>query len=274
MIKIKGDRNMKGQYLLITESFSENEKATIREFVNTWDIINIDEYKNTDDKAVCLLKKDDIPKIKNIASIGIGMDFSINSDYICEELDALSDEYIELVYCRFNRLPYKVLITERTYLREMCETDLESLYELYSYDGMTDFVEPLYERDKELEFTKNYIDNMYRFFNYGLWLVFRKEDDRLIGRIGLENREIDGKNEVELGYMIGTIFQRQGYAYECCSEVLKYAFDKNKLGIERIMLCTDPANTASAQLAKKLGFKMYCEASITGSLDIYCKSNT
>lgn len=66
---------------------------------------------------------------------------------------------------------------------------------------MTDFVEPLYDYETELEYQKAYIENMYGFYEYGMWLVFLKETGRLIGRAGLEHDE--------MGYMIAQQFQNQ-----------------------------------------------------------------
>lgn len=53
---------------------------------------------------------------------------------------------------------------------------------------------------KKLFLQKNYIENMYGFYGYGLWLVFEKETDELIGRAGIEIRNIDGadKNELDI----------------------------------------------------------------------------
>ena len=110
---------------------------------------------------------------------------------------------------------------------------------------------------------------MYGFYGYGLWVVYDKESGNLVGRIGLENREIDGKLEVELGYVIGTKYQRKGYAYECCMKVMEYAFDE--LAMEGIFLCTNKNNLPSIKLAKKLGFELYAESG--DGLDVYSISN-
>ena len=37
-------------------------------------------------------------------------------------------------------------------------------------------------------FTIKYIENMYGFFGYGLWLVFDKKTGELVARAGIENR--------------------------------------------------------------------------------------
>ncbi len=196
--------------------------------------------------------------------------------YVAEDISAVTDAYLNLVWARFYKEPLTVLETERLTVREMTVADLPLLYELYAYPHMTDYVSPLYEYEKELKFTQDYIEHMYGFYGYGLWLVFRKSDRKLVGRVGLENRELDGSNEVELGYMIGTPFQRQGYGLECCSAVIAYAFEEDGLNLPRLFACIQEENKPSLRLAERLGFTFYAVG--RGSRDhcemqIYCKSN-
>ena len=100
-----------------------------------------------------------------------------------------------------------------------------------------------------------YIDNMYTFYGYGLWLVFDRTSGELIGRAGISRRVIDDNECCELGYIIKGSRQRQGLGYEVGSEIVKYARDT--LGIAELWLCTEEKNTASIALAGKLGFTLY-----------------
>lgn len=171
--------------------------------------------------------------------------------YVTDSLAGIDEEYISLVYHRFHGLPMTISETNRLILREMTVKDLPALYEIYQ-GNVLHFVEPLYDYPKELEFTENYIENMYGFYGYGLWLVIRKSDDRIIGRAGLSNRMVDGENEVELGYLIGEAYQGNGYAYEACSSILDYAFER--LRLPRLICCIDKENLPSIRLAGKLDF--------------------
>lgn len=128
------------------------------------------------------------------------------------------------------------------------------MYEIYSGEGITDYMEGLYEkRSDEVEFTRKYIDNMYKFYEYGMWVVCLRENDEIIGRAGLSNREVDGENKLELGYVIGTPYQRQHYAYEACKAICQYA--KDKLYSDEIVCFIEKENYNSIKLAEKLGFK-------------------
>ncbi|MGN0327882.1 MAG: GNAT family N-acetyltransferase [Lachnospira sp.] len=193
----------------------------------------------------------------NKSDIGIGKDYRGNAGYVLYSAKDLTPEYCQHVLNRKLGLPDTILETERYIVREESVEDLDELYELY--DSLKDcpFIDKLYERDKEVEFTRNYINNMYGFFNYGLWLVFDKITGKMVGRIGIENREIDGQTCQELGYLIGKKFQGKHAGYEVCEAVMSYARDY--LGIKRLYSCIDKNNIPSIGLIEKLGFSKYAE---------------
>lgn len=114
-------------------------------------------------------------------------------------------------------------------------------------------MEGLYDdREEELEFTRAYIENMYKFYGYGIWLVCLKENDEIIGRAGLSNRQVDGVNELELGYVIGEAYQGSGYAHEACVAVCEFA--KEQLYADKLVCFIEKENIPSVKLAEKLGF--------------------
>ena len=82
----------------------------------------------------------------------------------------------------------------------------------------------------------------------------------LIGRAGIENREIDGVTCCEIGYLIRRNMQHKGYAYEACQAILEYASDE--LGIQEMFAVIDKTNEPSRKLAQKLGFSV-------GALEIH-----
>lgn len=176
-----------------------------------------------------------------IASVG---EPQCGTRYAVESLAELDIEYLERVRRRYNHIPWDIGETDRCLIRELSLSDLPALYELYDKPGMTDFVEPLYDYETELEYQKAYIENMYGFYEYGMWLVFLKETGKLIGRAGLEHNE--------LGYMIAPKFQNQGYATEVCRFIIDYA--RENTDFKELYCRIDERNEASVRLAKKLGF--------------------
>lgn len=176
-----------------------------------------------------------------IASVG---EPQCGTRYAVESLAELDIEYLERVRRRYNHIPWDIGETDRCLIRELSLSDLPALYELYDKPGMTDFVEPLYDYETELEYQKAYIENMYGFYEYGMWLVFSRETGKLIGRAGLEHDE--------LGYMIAPELWNQGYATEVCRFIIDYA--RENTDFEELYCRIDEKNTASVRLAKKLGF--------------------
>ena len=47
-----------------------------------------------------------------------------------------------------------------------------------------------------------------------MWVVVLKETGKVIGRAGLENRDVCGENQVELGYVIAEAYQNNNIATE------------------------------------------------------------
>lgn len=180
---------------------------------------------------------------------------------VVEGFEEVDYDFFEKIYQRHHHLPWTILETERLLVRELALSDVKDLFELYSYDGMTDFMEDLYSYEEEYEYQRAYIENMYVFFGYGMWLVFEKETGKLVGRAGVEHREaLEG--EVELGYAIGTPWQGRGYALEVCQGILAYV--RENLGFEEICSLVQPENTASIRLQEKLGFTLETELILDG----------
>lgn len=172
--------------------------------------------------------------------------------YAIENIEEMDVIYVERIYQRFQDLPWKIAETDRCIIREMAEKDLDAVYEVYAAPSITKYMEGLYEnREEELEYTRSYIQNAYRFWGYGTWVIERKEDHKVIGRVGFNLR--DGYEEVELGFVIMEEEQRKGYAYECCKAVLELG--KEEYEFEKVQTLVKEGNEASINLCKKLGFE-------------------
>lgn len=84
---------------------------------------------------------------------------------------------------------------------------------------------------------------------YGFWAVERKSDGAYLGRVGLNNPE--GWPGLEVGWTIGTPYQRQGYAFEAAKAALDYAFLTQP--VDSMISTIHPDNVASQGVAMKLG---------------------
>ena len=249
------------------ESINDFQKTTIQEYADNTAKANTGNLRIPKAPADCIWIVSDrqqkqIADSLCIASVG---EPQCGTRYAVESLAELDIEYLERVRRRYNHIPWDIGETERCLIRELSLSDLPALYELYDKPGMTDFVEPLYDYETELEYQKAYIENMYGFYEYGMWLVFSKETGKLIGRAGLEHNE--------MGYMIAPEFQNLGYATEVCRFIVDYA--RKNTDFEELYCRIDEKNVASVRLAKRLGFVRNGQIGNernTGGLDRYVLS--
>ena len=132
---------------------------------------------------------------------------------------------------------------------------MDAFYRLYAEPSIARYMDNLStDREVELRYIAQYRENVYEFYNFGVWTVLLKETGEVIGRAGLEVKE--GFAEPELGFMIGIPWQRQGLAREVSEAILRYA--KEELEIPEVHAVAAVANEASVALLGKLGFAM-CE---------------
>jgi len=84
---------------------------------------------------------------------------------------------------------------------------------------------------------------------YGLWVVERKTDGAVMGRVGLINPE--GWPGLEVGWTLGRPHWGSGYATEAARAAMRYAFLTQN--VDRLISLIDPDNKASQAVARRLG---------------------
>ena len=83
--------------------------------------------------------------------------------------------------------------------------------------------------------------------------LIRREDQRLVGAITLDNIQRGPSQCGTLGYWIGEPFARLGYMREAVQAVVHYAF--TELDLSRVQAGCLPENKASRGVLEKCGFK-------------------
>ena len=171
--------------------------------------------------------------------------------YTIENLETVEEKDIKVVHARKFHYPLVIKETERLIIREMTENDAEAMAVLYGDKDSTKFMNPLQDVVEDREFIRSYINHMYAFYGYGMWVVIRKEDGAFLGRAGIEHREIQKRIYHEIGYFIGSVYRRQGYGREAAEAVMETA---RELGIKQLVALIHEKNAPSIHLAEKLGF--------------------
>ncbi len=182
---------------------------------------------------------------------------------ICESFASIDHHFVRTLCQHANGLPATIGETERLILRELSMDDLSALQSICTECNIhlsalvpdAAFTNTSTEADHASmasDFSA-YQKYAYGFYGYGLWGVFNKDDNKLIGCCGLQNSTIDHSDELELSYLLAPSKRHQGYAWEAARFVLNYALDE--LESKRVVAAVAPENTASVHLAEKLGMK-------------------
>jgi RimJ/RimL family protein N-acetyltransferase len=87
----------------------------------------------------------------------------------------------------------------------------------------------------------------------GFWRIVEKASGRAVGDCGLVEKDVDGRSEIELVYVLAPGSWGKGYATEAASAMRDYALHQLRLG--RLIALIDPANAASARVAGKIGMR-------------------
>lgn len=179
----------------------------------------------------------------------------LSASYVIQNIDELEVKDYEYFYNRLNKLPCEILRTNRLIIRETTVADVDEFLNLYADPAITMYMEDLFEPDEEREYQRNYIKNVYEFYDIGIWSVILKNSEnigeRIIGRIGIEMTQEEGV--VEMGYMLGTAYQHNGYAIEAARAIVQYANSLPGVNVIRAKMHID--NQASIRLCQKLGMK-------------------
>lgn len=193
-----------------------------------------------------------------INDINSASDFS-EALYCVDSLKEMTKNTLIRMYERANDIPWTIMETKRCIVSEMTLDDVDRLYEIYADKETKQYVEDLYkDREEEREYTKKYINNQYKFFEYGIWIVREKEDSVIIGRAGLFNR--DDQDEIEIGFVFAREYWGMGYASEVLSAILSYA--REELDVTNIVAHVHHENDRSKKLLMKLGFEFVKETEI------------
>ena len=99
---------------------------------------------------------------------------------------------------------------------------------------------------------------------YGLWLIFTRESNHLIGFAGLLRSEEEAPNLI---YGIHPDFAGEGHATEAASRVLRYALET--LALAKVKADVDEPNVESVRVLEKLNMKRVNRAVVDGRPLLY-----
>ncbi len=144
-----------------------------------------------------------------------------------------------------------VIETDRLFLRELDLNDTNVLIELFSDPIAMKFFPAVKTNNEVNEWIQKNIDS-YLTNKFGLYLCVLKQNGLAIGYCGfILQPDVDGKDEVEIGYGLIRKFWHKGYATEAAVGCKKYGFEKLKL--DNIISLIRPENIPSINVAIRNG---------------------
>lgn len=147
-----------------------------------------------------------------------------------------------------------VVETARLVLRRFEPGDLDALYALYRDPQMRRFFpEGTLTRAQTQEEIDWFREGHPDYARLGLWAAVTREDGAFVGRCGLLPWVIEGRQEIELAYLIDRRRWGEGLATEAAQSILRYA--REQLGLQRVICLIMHGNTASVRVAEKVGMR-------------------
>lgn len=147
---------------------------------------------------------------------------------------------------------FTTLKTERLILREIDESDVEDIYQIFSNPEVAryDWFYPIKSRDEAMKIINGY-KNEFEDQEEITWGIALKENNKLIGICCLGDFEIKARR-AEIGYDLMQTEWNKGYATEAVKSVVNFGL--KQMDLNRIESFITPGNDASVKVLEKANF--------------------
>ena len=146
------------------------------------------------------------------------------------------------------------LETERLQLRPIDMADLDDIHEIFGDPIAMEH----YKRTRTREELVALVQRSMRHFERtrtGFFAMIDRESGDFVGQCGLLWQEIDGLEELEVGYQVKRKHWRKGYAAEAAASVRDYGFERFHRG--HIISLITHENIASQGVARRMGMSLW-----------------
>jgi ribosomal-protein-alanine N-acetyltransferase len=147
-----------------------------------------------------------------------------------------------------------ILETERLLLREFTLQDTTAIEAVLGDPVAMEFYPAALNRQGVERWIERNLQR-YRRDGHGLWAMVLRDSREFVGDCGCIVQDVEGKNEIEVGYHVRRDLWGKGYATEAARACMDYAFAK--LGTARVISMIRPENLRSRRVAEKNG--MVCQ---------------
>lgn len=137
------------------------------------------------------------------------------------------------------------LEADRLIIRDFRTADVYDLHEILGNAETMKFCEPAYTFERTQSFLQDFCIE-----KRGAFAVVEKSSQKMIGYVLFKELE---HTVYEIGWIFNKNYWKQGYAYEACSKIIVYAFEK--LNVSKVVAETIDQQK-SIGLMEKLGMKL------------------
>ena len=146
-------------------------------------------------------------------------------------------------------MSYQLPETERLRFRPLTASDDDALFAVFADPYARQFYPQMTARAEVRAWIEWNLRN-YERYGFGLWALEPKPQRQLIGDCGLTYQDVEGREELEIGYHVLEQERGKGYATEAARASLDFGFAHTHC--ERICSIVRPANWASRTVAGRV----------------------
>ncbi len=150
-----------------------------------------------------------------------------------------------------------ILETSRLQLREFVPEDIDALAKVLSDPITMQHYPAPYSRQEVANWIERNRRRRHQKDGYSLWAMVLKFSGELIGDCGLAIQNVEGQNEIEIGYHVRRDLWKQGFATEAARACRDYGFAQLKA--PRLISLIRPENIPSRRVAEKNGMTIWKE---------------
>lgn len=140
----------------------------------------------------------------------------------------------------------------RLYARRFQPEDVQDAFTFYGDLGTMSLIGnglPWMRSPNDGQMIERHIQYYQNHERHGFWAVVLKSTGKVIGHVGVKNILIDGKENLEVAYVINKNFQNQGFGTEITKAATSFA--QRDLGAKEIVAVARDTNKASIAVMKK-----------------------
>ena len=149
----------------------------------------------------------------------------------------------------------------RVRLREFRDGDIDDLAAMVGdHQQMTFYPQPRSRAEAAAWISRNH--GFYETRGFGFWLIELPPLSRFAGYCGIRPLELDGVEEVEIGWHVHKRLWNQGVATEAATVACATA--ASRFGISRLVALVHPEHVASRRVAEHVGMRVERTAVLDG----------